>query len=269
MKICVICDESAQMREIGYLFYFEVSAVFSIELSDAVSETEVPLFFESFIRKGIRTVDPGWSQRWVSSRIVPEERQNLGSILRENHMKEYDPYRLLMLGEGRCSQDDCAIKPVSETGLPEWVRQRRNRKLELVSILDDNSVLLSFRDGTLWKTDLKEYLMKDPGFHFLQRKPERFQTVKMYTGGLGLYWSEDTFLSAEKLYGNGKKLPLTGKEFLRAVRSMILDTADVCNELECSRQYVGMLVKKNELPVLKESGNNRLYARNDVERLKE
>ena len=269
MKICVICDESAQMREIGYLFYFEKSGVFSIELSDAVSETEVPLFFASFIRKGIRTVDPGWSKRWVSSRIVPEERQNLGSILRENHMKEYDPYRLLMLGDGRCSQDDCSVKPVSEYGLPEWVRLRRSRKLESATILDGYSVLLCFRDGTIWKKDLEKYLLQDAELELLKKKPERFHTMEMYPGGLGLYWPEDNFISAEKLYGTGKKLPLTVKEFLKAVGSVILDTADVCNELECSRQYVGMLVKKNELPVLKESGNNRLYARNDVERLKE
>lgn len=269
MKICVIRDESAQMREIAYLFYFEKKSVFSIELSDTVSEMEVPLFFASFIRKGIWTVDPVWSKRWVSSRIVPEERQNLGSILRENHMQEYDPYRLLMLGEGRCAQDDCAVKPVSEFGLPEWVKVRRSRKLESASILNEHSVLLCFRDGTLWKTDLEKYLLKDPGFELLQRKPEYFQTMKMYVGGLGLYWFEDTFLSAEKLYGKGRKLPLTGKEFIQAVQSVILDTADVCRELECSRQYVGMMVKTNGLPVLKESGNNRLYARNDVERLKE
>ena len=269
MKICVICDESADSMEIGYLFYFEKNGTFSIELSDTVTEMDVPLFLASFIRKGIRTVPPNWSKRWVSSRIVPEERQNLGSILRENQLKEYDPYRLLMLGEGRCAQDDCMVRQISGRRIPEWVRMRRNRKLEMVSVISGYHVLLGFRDGTLWKTDLEGFIKNDPEFRVMQLKPERFQSIKMFPGGLGVYWSEEAFLSAEQLYGIGEKLPLNREEFLRVTGSMIMDTADVCRELGCSRQYIGILVKKHELPVLKESGNNRLYARNDVELVKE
>ena len=58
------------------------------------------------------------------------------------------------------------------------------------------------------------------------------------------------------------------KELLDLTKDLIMDTADVCRELNCSRQYVGVLVKRGELQVLKESGNNRIYAKNDVEMLK-
>ena len=80
MKICVIKDESNNNLEIGYLFYYESSDVFIIELSDKIQDLDVPLFFYPFFRRGIYTLNPEWSLRWVRQRIVPSDRQNLGSI---------------------------------------------------------------------------------------------------------------------------------------------------------------------------------------------
>ena len=42
----------------------------------------------------------------MQQRIVPTDRQNLGEILRDNGLKEYDEFELLMLATGRCAQDD-------------------------------------------------------------------------------------------------------------------------------------------------------------------
>lgn len=66
MKICVIRDEAASLRVIGYLFYYEKSDSFSMELSAEIQKTDAPLFLASFIKRGIYTVDPEWSARWDS-----------------------------------------------------------------------------------------------------------------------------------------------------------------------------------------------------------
>ena len=56
MKICVIKDESNNNLEIGYLFYYESSDVFIIELSDKIQDLDVPLFFYPFFRRGTRVL---------------------------------------------------------------------------------------------------------------------------------------------------------------------------------------------------------------------
>lgn len=269
MKICEIRDESAGQMIIGYLFYYEKSRTFAIELSDKIDEKEAPLFLSSFIRKGQLSVDPEWSARWVRQRIVPTDRQNLGMILRENRLKEYDAYRLLMLGKGRCAQDDCSVLPVKENQLSEWVIDRRRRKLEFAAALGKWNMLLVFCDGTIWKVDLEARLRSERRLNILLSRPEVFHSVKLLPGGNGISWGEGLFVTAEKLYKEGVPIPLDKDELLQVVKAYILDTTDVCRELNCSRQYVNQLVQKNELACLKESGNNRLYARSEVERMKE
>lgn len=41
----------------------------------------------------------------MQQRIAPTDRQNLGQILKDNGLDEYDEFQLLMLANGRCVQD--------------------------------------------------------------------------------------------------------------------------------------------------------------------
>ena len=93
--------------------------------------------------------------------------------------------------------------------------------------------------------------------------------LKQLPGGIGVMLNERKYLAAETLYLEGQNLPINKEEFVKTVKAYILDTADVCDRMHCSRQYVNYLVKDNQLDILKESGNNRLYAFPDVERLTE
>ena len=268
MKVCVIKDESASSPVIGYLFYYEKSDTFSIELSPEIQESDAPLFLASFIKKGIYTVDPEWSARWVQQRIVPADRQNIGTILRDNGLKEYQTYRLLMLGEGRCAQDDCSVLPIKDSQLPKWMAERGKQKLELAVALREQEIFLIFRDGSVRKADLKNELRSKRRFQIILSRPELFHSVRLLPGGNGITWGEGLFLMAEKLYTKGKKLGIDKEEFRILLKESIMDTADVCSELRCSRQYVNQLIRKQELSCLKESGNNRIYERREVEALK-
>ena len=40
------------------------------------------------------------SKIWVEQRIIPSDRQNIAEILRDNNLKEYDEFELLMLAMG-------------------------------------------------------------------------------------------------------------------------------------------------------------------------
>ena len=129
MKLFAIRDESAaEQIDLAYLLYYEVEKRFYIELPENADPWETPLLLSSFIKKGKTSVNSYWSKIWVQQRIVPTDRQNLGQVLRDNNLKEYDEFDLLMLSMGRCAQDDYYLVPIEEinylhksiSGLTGW-----------------------------------------------------------------------------------------------------------------------------------------------------
>lgn len=269
MKVCKIVDEYRGDAAIAYLFYFEKSGVYSIELSGELSAREAPIFFDSFIERGVYTVDQHFSRRWVESRIVPRDRQNLGMILRENGLNEYDPFRLLMLAEGRCSQDDCAVFPVREAALPKWVLDRRAEKVSFVKPLGNWELLIIYNDGSIWRTDAEELLDANRRTRYILARPDKQKDARIVPGGDGVEWSDGVFLTAAELRGRGTKIPLSEEELEAVIKSYVVDTSDICCELDCSRQYVSKLVRENGLEEFKATGGSRLFARRELDRIRE
>ena len=98
MRIFAIKDESLPRDIIlGYLIYYELSKSFYIELPEDADPWETPLLLSSFVRQGRHSVSSYWSRLWVQQRIIPQDRQNIGQVLKENGLKEYDEFQLLML----------------------------------------------------------------------------------------------------------------------------------------------------------------------------
>lgn len=269
MKVCKIIDESNGSFLVGYLLYYERDGIFSIELNDKLPADEMPIFFEQYVKTGRKTVDPVWSDRWVTQRIVPTDRQNLGMILRDNGLKEYDPYKLLMLGSGRCAQDDCAVIPADLSTAEEWLHERRTRKLDFSMLIGDKEILSIFRDGTIWRADLSAEGLTDERLQMILERPQLAKQMKLISGGLGVQWQPGVMLTAEQLYGRGVRLPFTHDELDRLLKYYVMLTPDVCGELGCSRQYVDKKVKEKSLTSLRDSGNTRLYAASDVARFRE
>lgn len=95
---------------VGYLYYDEEYHEYEIEIPEDVKSFEAPMIISDFIRKNQYSIGNEWSRRWVSQRVVPPERQNIGQILKANHWKEYDEFRFLVKNEGRSCQDECYIE---------------------------------------------------------------------------------------------------------------------------------------------------------------
>jgi len=106
LRYAVKNDYIDRTKVLSILNYDEKNNVFTIDIPDGVSEREVPYIMASFLKKGIRHVDPEWSMRWVKERIIPSSRQNIGHILKANHMERYNEYDMLMLSGGRSCQDE-------------------------------------------------------------------------------------------------------------------------------------------------------------------
>ena len=265
MKIFAIRDEmDKSKRDLAYLLYYETTKCFYIELPDETDSWEVPLILSSFARKGEHTVNSYWSRIWVQQRIIPPDRQNIGQVLRENGLKEYDEFALMMLSKGRCEQDDYYLVPINESCLSEDVLKRFSRKVEDVVPLENNCLLVFFRDGTVRKCDLTAYLEKRTQFMILLRRPEYFDQVEIQPGGYGVKWDDIQTISDEILYKMGKQVPLSPDDFKRFASERIVNTAEAAGILGCSRQYINELVRKGELHPIKATEKNTLFLKSEI-----
>ena len=116
--------------------------------------------------------------------------------------------------------------------------------------------------------DLTEFIHSERRYQILARDPERYEKAVTTPGGSGLTWGSGLFLSAEELISYGTALPLTLSDLLKFSDITLLDTAQVCDLLDCTRQYVDSLVRQGKLQVIKQTGKARFYLKSDVEEMK-
>lgn len=265
MKIFAIRDESAVKQiDLAYLLYYESEKRFYIELPENADPWETPLLLSSFIKKGETSVNSYWSKIWVQQRIVPTDRQNLGQVLKDNNLKEYDEFDLLMLGMGRCAQDDYYLVPIEETQLPRQMRKRFSRLIEDVVPLDEFTLLTFFRNGTVKKCSIKEFLESVSAFHVLLRNESYFYALHIQPGGHGVEWDVNMSISAAMLYRIGKKVPLSASDFRSFVLHRVVNVAEAAEILNCSRQNIDYLTKTGKLHPIKSSGKNTLYLKSEI-----
>ncbi|PWE83179.1 hypothetical protein LD38_11455 [Agathobacter rectalis] len=63
-------------------------------------------------------------------------------------------------------------------------------------------------------------------------------------------------------------MPLTLEDFKKFTQKNMLDTTEVCNTLECSRQNISYIVKKKHILPIKESVRGNLYDKCEILRYK-
>ena len=175
MKIYAIYDkETARNSALGYLFYYEKANEYIIELNDWLDEWEAPILFQGLVKKGIYTVPRDVSLLWVRERVIPSGRQNIGSILKNARLKEYNEMALLALSKGKCSQDSCYIEEISNNIETLFIDESPTNKL--------NTESKTLIDYYAWKTGAIELSNRTntPGFY----KSERGNvTGKICNGG--------------------------------------------------------------------------------------
>ncbi len=265
MKIFAIRDESCDVKkDLAYLLYYEREKQFYIELPEDADPWETPLLLDNFVKRGETSVNSYWSRIWVEQRIVPTDRQNLGEILHDNGLTEYDEFQLLMLADGRCAQDDCYLVPLKQSDLPAEIIRRFSTLIEDVLPLGDFCLLVFFRDGVVKKCGLKTYFEEHKAFDILLRKPGLFSFAKMQSGGLGVSWDIDKSISASILYRIGEQIPLMLSDFETFVSQRVINANEASELLNCSRQNIMDLTKRGKLHPIKSSEKNTLYLKSEV-----
>lgn len=118
MRIFVIVDASKRKaKPIGIVTWQARPAggpgAFSLELCSSRNQHDLPLSLSFCCNREGRVATPEESERWVRSRIVPENRHNIVEVLRANGLSEYDEASLLAASKGRSSDDDLLVYEVS------------------------------------------------------------------------------------------------------------------------------------------------------------
>ena len=113
MKSLAIRDSAAEIqKDLAYLLYDGQD--FTIELPEEADPWELPLLLSSACQKGMRHIEADWARAWVQQRIIPPNRHNIQQILRRYGLRQYNEFQLLMLNQGRCTQDSYYLVPVKE-----------------------------------------------------------------------------------------------------------------------------------------------------------
>lgn len=264
MKIFAIKNDNNE-KALAYLLYYEKEKSFYIELPDNADPWETPLILSSFAKKNITTVNSYWSKIWVQQRIIPSDRQNLGQVLKENNIVEYDEYELLMLSNGRCAQDDLYLELMSEHDMPEGILKRFEKKIEDIVPLKNYGLLVFFRNGVIKKCQMEKFFDKNKALKtFLSLRKEMFPLVRIQSGGYGICWEENMSVSDTELYDAGTTIPLSSSDFKNFVEHRVINSAEAAELLDCSRQNINDLVKRNKLHPVKSTDKNTLFLKSEV-----
>ena len=261
MIVFEIHNKAENRRLLGYLFYYDRSKRFYTELLSDLDEWSAPFIFAGHVKRGEYSIDSVWSKKFVNQRIIPPDRQNLGSILKENGLKTYDEYKLLLLSEGRGAQDELYLVRISEKEILSEINSRLSKKVLDVMALNNNRVLVFFKDGMSRIINIKEICGEDRLFGNILRNPDVFRSIRLSPGGNGIEWDEERFLSAEKLRETGKISDIKYEDVNEFIIERLADTAEVTRMLNCSRQYVNQLVDNKRLTPIREVGNSGVFSK--------
>lgn len=263
MRVFAIRDDEIAGKDLGYLLYYEGSKAFYIELPEEADEWETPMILSSFVRRGEHSVNAYWSMVWVRQRIVPQDRQNLGQILKDNGLDAYDELQLLLLGHGRCAQDNVYITEVDD--IPISMKARWQYKIEDAVPLADQCLLVFFRDGSARRISIKTMTQDKPEFAPVLSHERIFNNVMIQPDGYGVAWSGSCTIADHELYNSGETVPLTLKDMQRFVSQRIVNAAEAQEMLHCSRQNIADLVKRGKLHPIRTDGNNRLFMKTEIQ----
>lgn len=260
-----IRNKAEKERLLGYLLYYERSKRFFAEVLEELDEWNAPFIFAGQVKRGIYSMDSFWSRKFVAQRIIPPDRQNLGSLLKENGLKAYDELKLLQLSEGRCAQDELYLIRIHEEEILPKIQMRFHKKVLDVMALREQRALVFFRDGISRVVDVKAICSENRLFGNVLREDEIFRNVRVSPGGNGIEWGEERFLSAELLRQSGKKTGFAYGDIIEFVKTRLMDTVETAGMLNCSRQYIKQLVDQERLVPVREGGNSSVFLKSEIE----
>lgn len=262
MKILLIRNRFKKDITLGYVLYFEKTKTFNIEIEKNATFEDLPIVLDLFASRGVYSLNSYYSKLWIEDRVVPIDRQNIGDILKEAGLDEYDLFKLLVLNQGRCTNDDYELIKVNS--LPDSITSRFIHKVLDVLALDNNELLCFFLNGECKKVDVNKLKESDHRFGLILKDANEFKKVHILPGGYGVSFDNDVFIEDDVLYKNGKTIDIKYDDFISFVKNNIVDTYEATQILECTRQNIDDLIKRGKISPIKSGKKNNLFIKEDI-----
>lgn len=134
-----------------------------------------------------------------------------------------------------------------------------------VVALKNQELLVFFEDGKIKKFDVKTIMNDYPEYKLLAKDEHLFKSVKVEPGGYGISWNEDLDCSEGELYQNGIDIPLSIEAFRLFAEHNLISTKDAASILNCSKQNIEDLVKRDKLHPVRYNQRYNLFFKSEVE----
>lgn len=265
MKIYAIKSDEDRTKErvFGYLFYYEKEEKFHIEIPKDVDFWEAPMILDHFIEDGSYFVGEYYSKKWVENRIIPQDRQLLGKILKDNNLEYYDEFRLLTLATGRCAQDHFYISPVKYEDISEEIKERISNNILDASFISEDIVWFTMKSGEIYEVEC----MGDSKLEMFKRLMAYYNLVTdavISPAGNSLILGGNFEFTREDVIKYGRKLPVNTNTLKKYMADILVNSEEAAAILDCSRQNIDDLVKRGKLTPIKTGANGNIFLKNDV-----
>lgn len=112
LKNFVVLDSDLDDLPVGTFSYDTLTNEFAMTISKDVPKKDLPLSLEGFANRDKYILSHADALRWVRGRICPPGRHNIREILKNNGLKEYDEFNLLMLYHAKCDMDGLYLEEI-------------------------------------------------------------------------------------------------------------------------------------------------------------
>ncbi|QFJ55385.1 hypothetical protein [Pseudobutyrivibrio xylanivorans] len=249
----------------GVVIYNEKRDEYLVELPEDLEYKDAPILLDKAIIDGTYTLGPRVSHLWIEQRVVPIDRQNIGSILNAAKLDEYNEFELLKHADGRCAQDDFYLKPIPAKAMPIDICSRLAKRIKDYVLLPDLKIIVFFRNGETRLCDLNKLQDKYFWINYLTINENFYYSLHLVTSGYGIAWDEKRFISCEELYSIGKQQDITYDMFKTFIYQRTISTTGVCDALDCSRQNVNDLMKRDKLHSVKDLDNTKMFLKSEID----
>lgn len=266
MRIFAINDQVLD-KTLGFFIWFEKINEYHIELCRDIDEWDLPFILDHFARKKQWTIDQYYTHLFLSQRVIPSDRQNIGMILKENGLEEYDEVELFILADGRCAQDECYIKRVAYNELPEDIQNRLEKRIVTMTPIRDSMYLVSYVDGKIGTVLLNNMIPEKMEINQYRRLMGYFQRFNIKKSGSSITLGEYPGITYDKIYDQTDFWDISSQEILTFLTEHLMSTQDVIDTLDCSRQNVNDLVKRGKIQPLDINAKVQLFSKAEFQKL--
>ena len=254
--------------DLGYFFYYDKLDDCYIELNDTLDAWDFPFILDSFAKQNRWVVNQKYTRLFISQRIIPSDRQNIGMILKDNGLEVYDEIQLFLLADGRCAQDECYIKQIPFEQLPLNIRKRRKRMIVSAKNISAGRYLVGFVDNKigLWEADRCAFISRQ--VRRLLTYKNRLSALQAVSSGFELRWDEDAAgISYDAVYENCEFLPVDMESLERFTIGNLVTTQDIINEMGCTRQNINDHVKRGRIRSVDLNAKTQIFSRREYQKL--